>query len=144
MWVREISGMYMTTGFSGSEANSVDMEPVKSQHDARGLPEGRLEGSRTRKVYNVACPLDHCKLESKANAKKGSILLACPFDRQYQTFDAALTKAAWNEDTAGENMRLLTVITNMTKETLLCPNDSSPCIMIFLRICLLLCWFQIR
>ena len=74
-------------------------------------PGGRLKGLRTRKLYDVACPLNHRKLESKANAKKRSILLACPFDRQYQTFDAALTKAAWNEDTTGENMRLRTVIT---------------------------------
>lgn len=100
-----------------------------------------MKGLRTRKLYDVACPLNHRKLESKADAKKRSILLACPFDRQYQTFDAALTKAAWNEDTTGENMRLRTVI---TKKTLLCTNNSSPCIMIFLRICLLLCWFQIR
>jgi hypothetical protein len=48
----------------------------------------------------VASPLDHRKLESKANTKKRSILLARPFDRQYHAFDAALTKPAWNEDTA--------------------------------------------
>jgi hypothetical protein len=56
----------------------------------------------------VASPLDHGKLEAKANTKKRSILLARPFDRQYHTFDAALAKPAWNEDTAERNMRTLT------------------------------------
>ena len=56
----------------------------------------------------MASPLDYGKLESKANTEKRLILLACPFDRQYQAFDAALTKSARNEDTTGENMRTLT------------------------------------
>jgi hypothetical protein len=66
----------------------------------RGGKETR-KGLRTREVYDVASPLDHRKLKSKTNTKKRSILLACPFDRQYQTLDAAFTKPAWDEDTAG-------------------------------------------
>jgi hypothetical protein len=96
--------MNMTTGYFGSETNSVDMEPAKV-NTMRG---GKKKGLRTWKVYDVASPLDHGKLESKANTKKRPILLACPFDRQYQAFDAALTKSAWNENTTGENMRTLT------------------------------------
>jgi hypothetical protein len=61
---------------------------------------GREKGFWTRELYDVASPLDHGKLEAKANSKKRSILLARPFDRQYHTFDAALAKPAWNENTA--------------------------------------------
>ncbi len=64
----------------------------------------------TRKIYDVASPFDHRKLKSEANAEKRSILLAGPFDRQYHTFNAALTEPAWNEDAAAENMRHFSAI----------------------------------
>lgn len=55
----------------------------------------------------MASPFDHRELKSEANTEKWSILLAGPFDRQYHTINAALTEPAWNEDTAGENMKIL-------------------------------------
>jgi hypothetical protein len=58
----------------------------------------------------VASPFDHRKLKSEANTEKRSILLASPFDRQYHTFNAAFTEPAWNEDTAGENMKAFSTI----------------------------------
>jgi hypothetical protein len=96
----------------------------------------------TRKIYDVAGPFDHRKLKSEANTEERSILLAGPFDRQYHTFSAALTEPAWNEDTAGENMKPFSTI--KSNKTLLCANNSSPRVVIFFRICLLLFWFQIR
>ena len=64
----------------------------------------------TRKIYDVTSPFDHCKLKSEANTEKRSILLAGPFDRQYHTFNAALTEPAWDEDAAGENMRSFSTV----------------------------------
>jgi hypothetical protein len=90
----------------------------------------------------VASPFDHRKLKSEANTEKRFILLAGPFDRQYHAFNAALTEPAWNEDTAEENMKPFSAI--KSNESLLCANNSSPRVVIFFRICLLLFWFQIR
>ena len=53
----------------------------------------------------MACPLNHRKLKSKANAEKRYILLARPFDRQNHTLNAPLTKSTRDKDTAGEKMR---------------------------------------
>lgn len=53
----------------------------------------------------MACPLNHRKLESKANAEKRYILLARPFDRQNHTLNAALTESTRDKDTAGEKLR---------------------------------------
>ena len=55
----------------------------------------------------MACPLNHRKLESKANTEKRYILLACPFDRQDHTLSAALTESARDKDTAGKKMRTI-------------------------------------
>jgi len=53
----------------------------------------------------MARPLDHRKLESKANAEKRYILLTGPFDCQHHTLRAALSKPTWDKNTAVENMR---------------------------------------
>jgi hypothetical protein len=103
---------------------------------------GREKSLWTRKIYDVASPFDHRKLESEANTEKRSILLAGPFDRQYHTFNAARTEPAWDKDAAGENMRPFSAI--KSDKTLLCANNSSPRVVILLRICILLFWFQIR
>ena len=55
----------------------------------------------------MTSPLNHRKLEPKANAKKGYILFTRPLDRQYHTFSAALSKPARDEDAAGEQVRTL-------------------------------------
>jgi hypothetical protein len=96
----------------------------------------------TRKIYDVASPFDHRKLKSEANTEKRSILLAGPFDRQYHTFNATFTEPAWNEDTAGEYMNAFSAI--KSNKTLPCANNSSPRVVIFFRICVLLFWLQIR
>ena len=46
MWVREISGMNMTTGSAGSATNSVDLEPAESQRSLEGKEKNRGPGRR--------------------------------------------------------------------------------------------------
>ncbi len=61
----------------------------------------------------MASPFNHRKLKPEANTEKRFILLARPFDRQYHSFGPALAESAWNEDTAGEDMRQLTASTSI-------------------------------
>jgi hypothetical protein len=76
---------------------------------------GKEKSLWTRKIYDVASPFDHRKLKSEANTEKRSILLAGPFDRQYHTFNTALTEPAWDEDAAGKNMRPFSAIESNKK-----------------------------